>query len=101
MQVTFSFAGEITQVLDAILWVRCASGNVFTYTYSIDLFPQIVQRFIQHFKRIFHASILKGKLNKKNLFMKEYINFQINEIFSARGCVSDIRPRECIDKYCP
>ena len=29
MQVTFSFAGEITQVLDAIPWVRCASGNVF------------------------------------------------------------------------
>ena len=28
MQVTFSFAGEITQVLDAIPWVRCASGNV-------------------------------------------------------------------------
>ena len=27
-QVTFSFAGEITQVLDAIPWVRCASGNV-------------------------------------------------------------------------
>ena len=29
MQVTFSFAGEITQVLGAIPWVRCASGNVF------------------------------------------------------------------------
>ena len=29
MQVAFYFAGEITQVLDAIPWVRCASGNVF------------------------------------------------------------------------
>ena len=28
MQVAFYFAGEITQVLDAIPWVRCASGNV-------------------------------------------------------------------------
>ena len=32
MQVTFSFAGEITQVLDVIPWVRCASGNVLTGT---------------------------------------------------------------------
>ena len=31
MQVTFSFAGEVTQVLDAIPWVRCASGNVYFY----------------------------------------------------------------------
>ena len=29
MQVAFYFAGEITQVLDGIPWVRCASGNVF------------------------------------------------------------------------
>ena len=44
MQVTFSFAGEITQVLAAIPWVRCASGNVyfkpnseakFTFTFCI------------------------------------------------------------------
>ena len=28
MQVAFHLAGEITQVLDAIPWVRCASGNV-------------------------------------------------------------------------
>ena len=28
MQVAFYFAGEITQVLDAIPWVHCASGNV-------------------------------------------------------------------------
>ena len=28
MQVTFYFAGESTQVLDALPWVRCASGNV-------------------------------------------------------------------------
>ena len=28
MQVTFYFDGEIAQVLDAIPWVRCASGNV-------------------------------------------------------------------------
>ena len=29
MQVAFYFAGEITQVLDANPWVRCASGNVY------------------------------------------------------------------------
>ena len=28
MQVAFYLAREITQVLDAIPWVRCASGNV-------------------------------------------------------------------------
>ena len=28
MHLAFYFAGEITQVLDAIPWVRCASGNV-------------------------------------------------------------------------
>ena len=31
MQVTFYFAGESTQVLDALPWVRCASGNVFIH----------------------------------------------------------------------
>ena len=29
MQVAFYLAGEITQVLDGIPWVRCASGNVW------------------------------------------------------------------------
>ena len=29
MQVAFYLAGEITQVIDSIPWVRCASGNVF------------------------------------------------------------------------
>ena len=29
MQVEPPLAGEITQALDAIPWVRCASGNVF------------------------------------------------------------------------
>ena len=29
MPVAFYSAGEITQVLDALPWVRCASGNVF------------------------------------------------------------------------
>ena len=28
MQVEFNLAGEITQVIDSIPWVRCASGNV-------------------------------------------------------------------------
>ena len=28
MQVAFYLAGEITQVIDSIPWVRCASGNV-------------------------------------------------------------------------
>ena len=32
MQVEPSLAEEITQALDAIPWVRCASGNVFSKT---------------------------------------------------------------------
>ena len=32
MQVAFYLAGEKTQVLDAIPWVRCASGNVLKDT---------------------------------------------------------------------
>ena len=31
MQVEPPLAGEITQVLDALPWVRCASGNVFCF----------------------------------------------------------------------
>ena len=48
MQVTFYFAGESTQVLDAIPWVRCASGNVFLLCVdqSIDLSSQIGNLFI-------------------------------------------------------
>ena len=30
MQVAFYLAGGVTQVLDAIPWVRCASGNVLS-----------------------------------------------------------------------
>ena len=29
MQVAFYLAGEITQVIDSMPWVRCASGNVY------------------------------------------------------------------------
>ena len=29
IQVAFYLAGEITQVIDSIPWVRCASGNVW------------------------------------------------------------------------
>ena len=29
MQVAFFLAGEISQVIESIPWVRCASGNVF------------------------------------------------------------------------
>ena len=36
MQVAFYFAGEITQVLDAIPWVRCASGNVFMTNANVN-----------------------------------------------------------------
>ena len=34
MQVAFFSAGEITQVKDAIPWVRCASGNVYIVQYK-------------------------------------------------------------------
>ena len=35
MQVAFYLAGEITQVIDSITWVRCASGNVLYYVYKM------------------------------------------------------------------
>ena len=31
MQVALYLDGEITQVIDSLPWVRCASGNVFFY----------------------------------------------------------------------
>ena len=37
MQVEFYLAGEITQVIDSIPWVRCASGNV-----SLDVLSNVV-----------------------------------------------------------
>ena len=37
MQVEPPLAGEITQALDAIPWVRCASGNVLLY-FCLSLF---------------------------------------------------------------
>ena len=40
MQVAFYLAGEITQVIDAIPWVRCASGNVFFYICHCPISPQ-------------------------------------------------------------
>ena len=39
MQVAFYLAGEITQVLDPIPWVRCASGNV-----SLDILSHMISR---------------------------------------------------------
>ena len=33
MQVAFYLSGEITQVKESIPWVRCASGNVFTFSH--------------------------------------------------------------------
>ena len=38
MQVAFYLAGEITQVLDAIPWVRCASGNVYLFYLFLSVF---------------------------------------------------------------
>ena len=44
MQVAFYLAGEITQVKDAIPWVRCASGNVFIDSFfyiNCDILPLV------------------------------------------------------------
>ena len=38
MQVAFYLTGEITQVIDSIPWVRCASGNVLIIAYFIQVF---------------------------------------------------------------
>ena len=35
MQVEFYLAGEITQVIDSIPWVRCASSNVCSEDHSM------------------------------------------------------------------
>ena len=37
MQVKFYLAGEITQVMDSIPWVRCASGNVLFMTEKVPM----------------------------------------------------------------
>ena len=36
MQVAFYLADEITQVLDAVPWVRCASGNVIIDDHNVQ-----------------------------------------------------------------
>ncbi len=43
MQVAFHLAGEITQVLDAIPWVRCASGNVSWQVHNFDMLLHFCQ----------------------------------------------------------
>ena len=48
MQVALYLAGEITQVLDAIPWVRCASGNVFLQFFTslrFSLFLTVFRHF--------------------------------------------------------
>ena len=42
MQVVFYLSGEITQVLDAIPWVRCASGNVLVHILLYCFGPRTV-----------------------------------------------------------
>ena len=60
MQVAFYFAGEITQVLDAIPWVRCASGNVsFCFVNSGEDEPE---------ESIIHA-IGEASLHQKHRFL--------------------------------
>ena len=59
MQVEFYLAGEITQVIDSIPWVRCASGNVFPQSFplyfynilSIDAVPSVSQDMNQNILR--------------------------------------------------
>ena len=43
MQVAFYLAGEITQVLDPIPWVRCASGNVLFILFRFLIFFQNIR----------------------------------------------------------
>ena len=40
MQVAIYLAGEKNQVLDAIPWVRCASGNVSYGVWDVGLFEK-------------------------------------------------------------
>ena len=66
MQVAFYLAGEITQVLDALPWVRCASGIVFLIglvyvDIDIDIF-QICRYIDYRYKHsIFHEQIGRKK----------------------------------------
>ena len=39
MQVAFYTAGVVSQALDVIPWVRCASGNVLSSSWTIDKIP--------------------------------------------------------------
>ena len=40
MKVEFFLAGDITQVIDSIPWVRCASGNVFCGEHDVQVKTQ-------------------------------------------------------------
>ena len=62
MQVTFSFAGELTQVLDAIPWVRCASGNVSFQDnlrcFGVNYDMSQITRLLCYFLTLRHASVI-------------------------------------------
>ena len=93
MQVAFHLAGEITQVLDAIPWVRCASGNVLGSTWFWQPYSACL---------IGTTNVLKLPACECLYFADLYCCWSvINFLHASRGCVPHIRPMECIKKYCP
>ena len=63
LQVEPPLAGEITQVLDAIPWVRCASGNVFVLAPPTPLLAKNLNGVSDHFE-IWHVKRFCGGLKK-------------------------------------
>ena len=55
MQVAFYLAGEVTQVLDAIPWVRCASGNVLKTSREEDVIETLQKKRLCHLLSYFAA----------------------------------------------
>ena len=47
--MAFYLAGEITQVIDSVPWVRCASGNVFLMFYCLKAYLNANEHLNQKF----------------------------------------------------
>ena len=60
MQVAFYFAGETTQVLDAIPWVRCASGNVYIVYFHSALSKRASVQKSADWVKIHNVNIARG-----------------------------------------
>ena len=71
MQVEFYLAGEITQVIDSIPWVRCASGNVFNFVDIPAIELQVLMSCASGKYCLIFLAIRKEALRAKLTFYKK------------------------------